>query len=182
MVISTKAFTDMLPLWSFSRVQQSSPEMDTHNRSWGRAEWTQTCTHNDNESRLLSQHGFITTSPFWLPRVMKCCQLYFFQFSLPCIIHPSVQNSPFVSGDSGVCLFVSQHHHGCVSMNCSPECNQTGNHCLHSITGQGYSHLPLHYLFMIWMQFTQLCTCTRLVIIHHACNTMSHLYQQKHFG
>lgn len=83
--------------------------MDTHNGSWRRAEWTQTCTHNDNdsESKLLSQHGFITTSPFWTPDVMKCRQLQFFQFSLPCIIHPSVQKSLFVSGDSGVCLSLS---------------------------------------------------------------------------
>lgn len=170
---STKAFTDILSLWSFSRLWQSSHEMDTHNGSWRRAEWTQTCTHNDNdsESKLLSQHGFITTSPFWTPGVMKCHQLQFFQFSLPCIIHPSVQKSLFVSGDSGVCLSVSQHHHRCVSMNCSTKCSQTSNQCLHN-------HLPLYYWFMIWMQFTHLCTCTKLVKMHHVCITMSHLYEK----
>lgn len=120
--------------------------MDTHNGSWRWAEWTQTCTHNDSESKLLSQHGVITARPFWTPSVMKCRQLQFFQFSLPCIIHPSVQNSLFVSEDSGVCLFVSQHHHGCVSMNCSTKCSQFGNRCLHSIDGQGFFVTSLYFI------------------------------------
>lgn len=147
--------------------------MDTSNRGWRQVEWTQTCTHG-NESRLCSQHELITTSPFWLPRVMKCCQPQFFQASLPCIIHPSVQNNLSVSGDSGVCLCLSASPWMCIN-----ELQPNWQPVLAQYTRvRWHSHLTLYYILPVQdlIAATQCYMCTSVVITHRMCNIMFREY------
>lgn len=111
----------------------------------------------------------------WTPSVMKCRQLHF--FFKPRIRHPSVQISLFVSGDNVLCLFVSQHYHGCILMNCSTKYSHTGNQCLNNIDGQG-SLVTFLCNIGLWSKCSLDIT---IAITHHKCDTMSHLNENPNF-
>lgn len=132
---------------------------------------TKTCTHDDNESRLLPQHEIITTSPFWPTRVRKIHPTQCFLFLTP-LCHSPICSLYFLnlsscSSVSWICVcFLSLSITRMSIIKLENTGAQAASTLLNNQVLAPYwlawllSRLPLLHILGLWLQIMQLCVYT----------------------